>query len=123
MLLPQVKNKMAKPDFLKNNRGIDDGQDLAEDYMSELYDRIIQDEIKMKVNVCPEPPAARCCCSAHASRSSLVRYTGLLQPVQWDRGHASCSDQQCKCVSNRSLSHLLDHSAGRGACRTKPKAC
>ena len=47
----QVKNKMAKPDFLKNNRGIDDGQDLAEDYMSELYDRIIQDEIKMKVRV------------------------------------------------------------------------
>ena len=42
---------MAKPDFLKNNRGIDDGQDLAEDYMSELYDRIIQDEIKMKVQL------------------------------------------------------------------------
>ena len=49
--LAQVKNKMAKPDFLKNNRGIDDGQDLAEDYMSELYDRIIQDEIKMKVQL------------------------------------------------------------------------
>ena len=36
-------------DFLKNNRGIDDGSDLPEEYMSNLYDRIINDEIKMKV--------------------------------------------------------------------------
>lgn len=35
-------------DFLKNNRGINDGADLPEDYMSELYDRIINNEIKMK---------------------------------------------------------------------------
>lgn len=36
-------------DFLKNNRGINDGADLPEEYMTELYDRIINDEIKMKV--------------------------------------------------------------------------
>ena len=36
-------------DFLKNNRGIDDGSDLPVDYMSALYDRIINNEIKMKV--------------------------------------------------------------------------
>ena len=42
---------MPVQDFLKNNRGIDDGSDLPEDYMSALYDRIINDEIKMKV--CP----------------------------------------------------------------------
>ena len=36
-------------DFLKNNRGIYDGSDLPEPYMSDLYDRIINDEIKMKV--------------------------------------------------------------------------
>jgi len=34
--------------FLKNNRGINDGHDLAEDYMSALYDRIAGHEIKMK---------------------------------------------------------------------------
>lgn len=39
-------------DFLKNNRGIDDGSDLPEEYMSNLYDRIINDEIKMKVRPC-----------------------------------------------------------------------
>ena len=36
-------------DFLRNNRGIDDGADLPEGYMSELYDRIVNNEIKMKV--------------------------------------------------------------------------
>ncbi len=41
----------AVQDFLKNNRGIDDGADLPEEYLSQLYDRIINDEIKMKV--CP----------------------------------------------------------------------
>ena len=39
----------ALQDFLKNNRGIDDGSDLPEEYLSNLYDRIINDEIKMKV--------------------------------------------------------------------------
>ena len=36
-------------DFLRNNRGINDGADLPEDYMSKLYDSIVDDEIKMKV--------------------------------------------------------------------------
>ena len=36
-------------DFLKNNRGINDGGDLPADYMIALYDRIVNDEIKMKV--------------------------------------------------------------------------
>lgn len=35
--------------FLKNNRGINDGADLPEDYMCDLYDRILTNEIKMKV--------------------------------------------------------------------------
>ncbi len=36
---PQVKNKMSKAGFLKNNRGINDGVDMDEAFMSELYDR------------------------------------------------------------------------------------
>ena len=50
----QVKNKMTKPGFLRNNQGIDDGQDLPEPYMSALYDRIVNDEIKMKVGCLAE---------------------------------------------------------------------
>jgi len=45
---PGVKNKMTKADFLRNNRGINDGGDLAGDFMESLYDRIINNEIKMK---------------------------------------------------------------------------
>ncbi|PSC72251.1 brefeldin A-inhibited guanine nucleotide-exchange 2-like [Micractinium conductrix] len=44
----QVKNKMSKADFLRNNRGINDGGDLPQDFMEAVYDRIIHNEIKMK---------------------------------------------------------------------------
>jgi Sec7 domain len=37
-------------DFLRNNRGIDDGGDLPQDFMTALYDRIVGNEIKMKDN-------------------------------------------------------------------------
>lgn len=39
MVPAQVKNKMSKAAFLKNNRGINDGADLPEEFMSSLYDR------------------------------------------------------------------------------------
>ncbi|KAK4491498.1 hypothetical protein RD792_002248 [Penstemon davidsonii] len=42
-----VKDKMTKADFIRNNRGIDDGKDLAEDYLGALYDHIVKNEIKM----------------------------------------------------------------------------
>ena len=38
---PMVKNKMSKADFIRNNQGIDDGQDLPEDYLGFLYDCIV----------------------------------------------------------------------------------
>ncbi|XP_015902812.3 brefeldin A-inhibited guanine nucleotide-exchange protein 2 [Ziziphus jujuba] len=43
-----VKNKMSADDFIRNNRGIDDGKDLPEEYMRSLYERISRNEIKMK---------------------------------------------------------------------------
>lgn len=38
---------MSKADFVRNNRGIDDGKDLPEEYLGALYDQIVKDEIKM----------------------------------------------------------------------------
>ncbi len=35
-------------DFLRNSRGINEGSDLDETYMCELYDRIVNNEIKLK---------------------------------------------------------------------------
>lgn len=43
-----VKNKMTKEDFLKNNKGINDGSDLPADYLGGIYDRIVSNEIKMR---------------------------------------------------------------------------
>ena len=39
---------MTKEGFLKNNRGIDDGQDLDQEELGALYDRIVNNEIKLK---------------------------------------------------------------------------
>lgn len=47
---PQVKNKMTKEQFIKNNRGINDSKDLPEDYLSQIYDEIAGNEIKMKAS-------------------------------------------------------------------------
>lgn len=41
----------AIQDFVRNNRGINDGGDLPEQYMSSLYERIQTNEIKMKVGI------------------------------------------------------------------------
>ncbi|WOL09683.1 hypothetical protein Cni_G18436 [Canna indica] len=45
---PMVKNKMSPDDFIRNNRGINDGKDLPEEYLRSLFERISKNEIKMK---------------------------------------------------------------------------
>lgn len=39
---------MSADDFIRNNRGIDDGKDLPEEYLRSLFERISRKEIKMK---------------------------------------------------------------------------
>lgn len=48
---PQVKSRMTKADFIKNNRGINDGRDLPEELLSSIYDDIVNNEIRMKDEV------------------------------------------------------------------------
>lgn len=48
---PQVKKRMTKADFLKNNRGINDGADLPEELLSGIFDGIVSNEIRMKDEV------------------------------------------------------------------------
>ena len=45
---PQVKNRMTKDEFFRNNRGIDNGHDINPAFLSDIYDRIITHEIRMK---------------------------------------------------------------------------
>jgi brefeldin A-inhibited guanine nucleotide-exchange protein len=40
--------QMSADDFIRNNRGIDDGKDLPEEYLRSLFERISKNEIKMK---------------------------------------------------------------------------
>ncbi|KAG4101541.1 Sec7-domain-containing protein [Neocallimastix lanati (nom. inval.)] len=44
----RIKRKMTKEEFIKNNKGIDNGNDLPTDYLSYIYDNISQNEIKSK---------------------------------------------------------------------------
>lgn len=45
---PQVKNRMTKTEFIKNNRGINDGNDLPEETLNMIFDDITSNEIRMK---------------------------------------------------------------------------
>ncbi|WVQ96796.1 hypothetical protein IAU59_003903 [Kwoniella sp. CBS 9459] len=49
---PNLKQKrMTKAEFVKNNRGINDGADLPQEHLEETYDEIQNNEIKMKDEV------------------------------------------------------------------------
>ncbi|KAL3637347.1 Protein big1 [Castilleja foliolosa] len=70
-----VKDKMSKADFIRNNRGIDDGKDLPEEYLGALYDQVVKNEIKMKA----EPSAPQ---SKHGnSLNKLLGLDGILNLV------------------------------------------
>lgn len=45
---PQVKKRMTKEEFRKNNRGIDGGQDISAAVLEAIYDEIQANEIVMK---------------------------------------------------------------------------
>ncbi|RUP52408.1 hypothetical protein BC936DRAFT_143684 [Jimgerdemannia flammicorona] len=47
----QVKKRMTKSEFIKNNRGINDNADLPEELLESIYDEINENEIKMKDEV------------------------------------------------------------------------
>ena len=48
---------MTKQDFLKNNRGINDGRDLPEELLTAIYEDIVNNEIRMKDEIDAAPMA------------------------------------------------------------------
>ncbi|RKP14485.1 hypothetical protein BJ684DRAFT_870, partial [Piptocephalis cylindrospora] len=50
----QVKKRMTRVEFLRNNRGIDDGSDLPSEYLESIYEEIEREEIRMKEEVMDE---------------------------------------------------------------------
>ncbi|BFZ59154.1 guanine nucleotide exchange protein for ADP-robosylation factor [Saitoella coloradoensis] len=63
---PQIKNRMTKQDFVKNNRGINDNADLPPEYLGAIYDEIQANEIVMK----------------DEQDAQLMNATPLVQPAQ-----------------------------------------
>lgn len=47
---------MTREQFLRNNRGIDNGADLPSDFLSVLYHRIVSDEIQFGRGTNPKTP-------------------------------------------------------------------
>ncbi|XP_058753031.1 brefeldin A-inhibited guanine nucleotide-exchange protein 1-like isoform X1 [Vicia villosa] len=72
-----VKDKMTKADFIRNNRGIDDGKDLPEEYLGALYDKIVRNEIKMKAD--SSAPQGK----QENSFNRLLGLDGILNLVNW----------------------------------------
>ena len=48
--IPELK-RMTKAQFLKNNKGINDGKDLPKEYLEILFDDIKNDQIKMDIDI------------------------------------------------------------------------
>eukprot|EP01113_Clastostelium_recurvatum_P040797 TRINITY_DN638_c0_g1_i7.p1 TRINITY_DN638_c0_g1~~TRINITY_DN638_c0_g1_i7.p1 ORF type:complete len:1001 (+),score=251.77 TRINITY_DN638_c0_g1_i7:178-3180(+) len=47
---PSIKKKMTKAEFIRNNSGVNNGGDLPQAFMEELYDKIVTNEIKMETD-------------------------------------------------------------------------
>lgn len=79
--------QMSKADFMRNNRGIDDGKDLPEAYLSTLYDQIVSNEIKMSA----DSSAAQT--KQTNSVSKLLGLDNIMNLVNWglteDKAHGA----------------------------------
>ncbi|KAL4384627.1 hypothetical protein GQ457_15G011890 [Hibiscus cannabinus] len=71
-----VKDKMTKSGFIRNNRGINDGKDLPEEYLGALYDQIVKNEIKMNADAVPQSKQEN-------SLNKLLGLDGILNLVSW----------------------------------------
>uniref|UniRef100_A0A0M3JHS0 SEC7 domain-containing protein n=1 Tax=Anisakis simplex TaxID=6269 RepID=A0A0M3JHS0_ANISI len=71
---PQVRNKMTKEQYIAMNRGINDQSDLPQQYLSDIYDEIAGNEIKMKAGHNKLPK--------HNASATTERQRKLLQNVE-----------------------------------------
>ncbi|KAI8145649.1 hypothetical protein BJV82DRAFT_534870 [Fennellomyces sp. T-0311] len=69
---PRIKKRMTLEDFIKNNRGIDDGADIQIEILERIYEEIQGNEIKLKDEVEAAQHAA-----LFASPGGALNMTGL----------------------------------------------
>ena len=68
---------MTKEQYIKMNRGINDSKDLPEDYLSQIYDEIAGNEIKMKITASAKPGKQGQCAYPGEAESWLCSVSGL----------------------------------------------
>ncbi|KAI8465270.1 MAG: hypothetical protein J3K34DRAFT_525495 [Monoraphidium minutum] len=108
---PQVKNKMSCEGFIKNNRGINDGQDIDPDFMRALYERIVTNEIKMKDEAGPAAADSADAGGAGALLRNNAVMAALWSIVGGHKPHASSEP------SDEAIRRTLDslHERAKGA--------
>lgn len=105
---PQVKRRMSKSEFIKNNQGIDEGKDLAEEILSEIYDQISTTEIKLK----DDPHEASLPTPSVLSAKGLAAQFDLLGNRQ-KNNEAQESSLQMQSNAEKYLKRLLSRKAHR----------
>merc|ERR1719199_555703 len=66
---PGIKNKMTRDDFVRNNRGINDNQDLPKEFLEKLYDNVCNIPITL-----PEDEEARTRLESQAAQGASAKY-------------------------------------------------
>ncbi|CAL8465729.1 g5265 [Coccomyxa elongata] len=116
-----VKKKMTCEEFIRNNRGINGGEDLPHTFLRELYASISQNEIRISAD---QQQAAAAAAPGDAPIVSAVLWTDLAQQACRPRGNFASSDGTLIAVDRQmfallwgptvaAVSVILDHAEDR----------
>ncbi|ORC93651.1 ADP-ribosylation factor guanine nucleotide-exchange factor 1(brefeldin A-inhibited) [Trypanosoma theileri] len=81
---PHVKNKMTLDGFIRNNRGIDEGNDVDSNLLKGIYERIVSSEIKLRPSKYVHSTLNVSCnkdSSGNRNRSTKRISTGALESI------------------------------------------
>lgn len=95
---PQVKKKMTEDDFIRNNRAINEGQDLPREYLSELYHSIV-------TNAIVRPPTSTTDMNPSRWIQLINRSKVMLPFIQCDFDRNICKDMFA-CIAGPSVAAL-----------------
>ncbi|KAJ1823030.1 guanine nucleotide exchange protein for ADP-robosylation factor [Coemansia sp. RSA 2598] len=108
---PQVKKRMTKQEFINNNKGINEGQDLDVALLSDIFDQIDKEEIKMT----DDPLQSKVQGAASAGAGSLFVLWGnsTANRIREQHAHASAEMAAKSEQSIRSMARMRRRRAVR----------
>eukprot|EP00960_Hanusia_phi_P077756 768738-Hanusia_phi.AAC.3 len=93
---PKIAKKMTKEEFVRNNRGINDGMDLPPEFLEGIYDRIVANGFKVK-----EEEDMGASLSSDTEKSAHERYRAEAQQLM------STAQGLLKKAAGQSSDHFL----------------